>query len=126
MCIYSKTKGESCAIISLYVDDMFIFEIGEYCVNDTEKLLSSVIDMKDLGVAELILGIKIIRNDKDIVISQSSYIEKVLKKFDMLETILASNLMNPNFKLMNNTWSRVSQYRYSQIISYLMYDTYCT
>lgn len=65
-------------------------------------------DMKDLGVAKVILGIKIIRDDKGIVISQSKYIEKVLKKFDMIETVPASTPMNPNFKLMNNRESNIT------------------
>lgn len=62
MCFYSNTKGGSCVIISLYVDEMLIFGIDEYCINDTKKFLSSVFDMKDLGVIEVILGIKIIRH----------------------------------------------------------------
>lgn len=71
ICIYSKTKGESCVIISLYVNDMLIFGTSEYRINDIKKFLSSVFDIKDLRVVEVILGIKIIRDYKGIVISQS-------------------------------------------------------
>lgn len=83
-------------IISLYMDDMLTFETDEYCVNNIKRFMSSVFNMKDLGVTEVIIGIKIIWDDKEFVISQSGYIEKVLKKFNMLETISASTQVNPN------------------------------
>ncbi|GJR62246.1 hypothetical protein Tco_1504408 [Tanacetum coccineum] len=38
--------------------------------------------MKDIGEADVILGIKIKRENKGIVITQSHYIEKILKKFN--------------------------------------------
>ncbi|GJX71832.1 hypothetical protein Tco_0309003 [Tanacetum coccineum] len=38
--------------------------------------------MKDMGEADVILGIKITRENKGIVITQSHYIEKILKKFN--------------------------------------------
>jgi len=37
--------------------------------------------MKDTGETDVILGIKIIRNNDDICLSQSHYIEKVLGGF---------------------------------------------
>ncbi|GJT60189.1 zinc finger, CCHC-type containing protein [Tanacetum coccineum] len=40
-----------------------------------------VFSMKDMGEADVILGIKIKRGNKGIVITQSHYIEKILKKF---------------------------------------------
>nr|GEY04702.1 putative histone acetyltransferase HAC-like 1 [Tanacetum cinerariifolium] len=44
---------------------------------------SSRFSMKDMGKADVILGIKIRRKNKGIVITQSHYIEKILKKFIM-------------------------------------------
>ncbi|MCI46089.1 gag-pol polyprotein, partial [Trifolium medium] len=37
--------------------------------------------MKDLGEANVILGIKITRSEKGISLDQSHYVEKVLKKY---------------------------------------------
>nr|GEZ26565.1 hypothetical protein [Tanacetum cinerariifolium] len=47
-----------------------------------EKFLSSRFSMKDMGEADVILGIKIKRENKGIIIIQSYYIEKILKKFN--------------------------------------------
>nr|GEZ83180.1 hypothetical protein [Tanacetum cinerariifolium] len=63
-------------IICLYVDDMLIFGTDQDQVNKTKEFLSSKFDMKDLGEAEVILGIRIKRGNNGISVSQSHYIEK--------------------------------------------------
>lgn len=37
--------------------------------------MSSKFDMKDMGVADVILGMRIIRKDKNIILTQSHYVE---------------------------------------------------
>ncbi|GJT99023.1 zinc finger, CCHC-type containing protein [Tanacetum coccineum] len=58
--VYSKfddfCKG---VIICLYVDDMLIFGTDQNKVDKTKKFLSSRFSMKDMGEADVILGIKI-------------------------------------------------------------------
>nr|GEU86069.1 zinc finger, CCHC-type [Tanacetum cinerariifolium] len=82
-CMYSKfdASGKG-VIICLYVDDMLIFGTDQVQVNKTKEVLSSKFDMKDLGEAEVILGIRIKRENNCIFISQSHYIEKILTKFN--------------------------------------------
>ncbi|GJS65076.1 zinc finger, CCHC-type containing protein [Tanacetum coccineum] len=46
-------------IICLYVDDMLIFGTDQNQVDKTKKFLSSKFSMKDMGEADVILGIKI-------------------------------------------------------------------
>jgi hypothetical protein len=82
MCVYSKFSGVSGVIICLFVDDMLIFGNDMNVVIYANYFLSSNFDMKDLGEANLILGIKIIRNNEGPTLSQSRYIYKVLKKFN--------------------------------------------
>nr|GEU61702.1 zinc finger, CCHC-type [Tanacetum cinerariifolium] len=82
-CVYSKfyNSGKG-VIICLYVEDMFIFGTGQNQVDKTKKFLSSRFSMKDMGEANVILGVKIKRENKGIVITQSHYVEKILKKFN--------------------------------------------
>ncbi|KAK1413803.1 hypothetical protein QVD17_35586 [Tagetes erecta] len=80
-CVYSKfDKSGKGVIICLYVDDMLIFGTSQDQVDKTKEFLSSKFSMKDMGEAEVILGIRITRENNKISISQSHYIEKVLKK----------------------------------------------
>ena len=77
-CIYSKFQNGKGVMICLYVDDMLIFGTSINEVEETKAFLSKNFDMKDLGEADVILGIKIIRDGNHIGLSQSHYIEKVL------------------------------------------------
>ena len=63
-CVYSKfdDKGNG-VIICLYVDDMLIFDTSLLHVKKVKDYLASVFKMKDMGEADVILGIKIIRSN---------------------------------------------------------------
>lgn len=60
---------------------MLIFRTNLKLINSVKKFLLSHFYMKDLGKVNVILGTKVIRKDDDFILSQSHYIEKVLKKF---------------------------------------------
>ena len=46
-------------IVCLYVDDMLIMSKEIDDINATKRMLSSKFDMKDLGVVDLILGVRL-------------------------------------------------------------------
>nr|CAN80986.1 hypothetical protein VITISV_030770 [Vitis vinifera] len=79
-CIYNKYEDNTCVVICLYVDDMLIFGTSLEVVCETKKFLGLKFDMKDLGEAEVILGIKITRTPNGLKISQEHYVEKILKE----------------------------------------------
>ena len=59
---YVKTHNNVCVIVCLYVDDMLIIGTIMNIINSTKKMPNSNFDMKDLGLAYVILGIRIKRN----------------------------------------------------------------
>ncbi|GJR97559.1 zinc finger, CCHC-type containing protein [Tanacetum coccineum] len=126
-CVYSKffesSKG---VVICLYVDEMLIFGTDQVQVDLTKEFLSSRFSMKDIGEADVILGIRIKHESNGIAISQSHYIEKVLKKFNYFDCTLVSTHMDTSEKLMPNKGLAVSQLEYSRVISCLMYAMTCT
>ena len=61
---------------------MLIFRTNLQVVINTKSFLRSKFDMKDLGEAEVILGIKITRTLNRLNLSQEHYIEKILKSFE--------------------------------------------
>ncbi|GJY97320.1 hypothetical protein Tco_0514230 [Tanacetum coccineum] len=77
--------------------------------------------MERFEEADVILGIKIKRKNKGIVITQSHYIEKILKKFNLEDCFPVSTLMDPVEKLKPNTGKPVDQLEYSRAIGCLMY-----
>nr|GFA02949.1 zinc finger, CCHC-type [Tanacetum cinerariifolium] len=90
-------------------------------VDKTKKFLSSRFSMKDMREADVILGIKIKRENKEIVITQSHYIDKILKKFNREDCSPVSTLMDLVEKLKPNTGKPVDQLEYSRAICCLMY-----
>ena len=56
-------------------------------IKEVKIQLSSKFDMKDLGVASLILGMEIKRNhaDRKLWLNQRKYIETILHRFNMQE-----------------------------------------
>ncbi|GKC37235.1 zinc finger, CCHC-type containing protein, partial [Tanacetum coccineum] len=92
----------------------------------TKEFLSSKFSMKDMGEADVILGIRIKHGSNGIAIYQSHYIEKVLKKFNYFDCTLVSTPMDTSEKPMPNNGQAVSQLEYSRVFGYLMYAMTCT
>jgi hypothetical protein len=84
-CIYAKFKNEKFIFLVLYADDILLSSSDVHLLLETKSFLSSHFDMKDLGEASYVLGIEIHRDRRKGVLGllQKSYIEKVLKKFNM-------------------------------------------
>ncbi|GJW25182.1 zinc finger, CCHC-type containing protein [Tanacetum coccineum] len=95
-------------------------------VNPKKEFLSSRFSMKDMGEANVILGIRIKHESNGILISQSHYIEKVLKKFNYFDCTPISTPIDTSEKLMPNNDQAVSQLEYSRVIGCLMYAMTCT
>jgi hypothetical protein len=84
-CIYAKFKNRKFIFLVLYVDDILLASSYVHLLLETKDFLSSHFDMKDLGEASYVLEIEIRRDRREegLGLSQKSYIEKVLKKFNM-------------------------------------------
>ena len=77
--------------------------------------------MKDIGEANVILGVRIIRMGDSILLSQEQYIEKLLRKFRYYEFKPVSTLYDGYSKLMKNRGESISQPQYAQIIGSLLH-----
>ncbi|GKB99119.1 hypothetical protein Tco_0985256 [Tanacetum coccineum] len=88
--------------------------------------LNGDLDEEDIGEADVILGIMIKHKSNGIAISQSHYIEKVLKKFNYFDCTPVSTPMDTSDKLMPNNGQVISQLKYCRVIGCLMYATNCT
>lgn len=60
-CIYVKTTNDEYVIMCLYVDDTLIIWSNDRLVKSTKDMLNSRFDMKYMGLAKVILRIKITR-----------------------------------------------------------------
>jgi hypothetical protein len=77
--------------------------------------------MKDLGEADVILNIKLIKEESGITLSQSHYVEKILRHFGYMDSKPSPTPYDPSVTLRKNKNGTRDQLRYSQIIGSLMY-----
>jgi hypothetical protein len=117
------------------VDDILLKSSDVHLLLETKSFLSSHFDMKDLGEASYVLEIEIHQDrEKGVLeLSQKSYIEKVLKKFNMhkCNPTLAPIVKGVKF---GKFQSRRNQYEidemkavsYASAIGSLMYAQVCT
>ncbi|RVW71602.1 Retrovirus-related Pol polyprotein from transposon TNT 1-94 [Vitis vinifera] len=91
-----------------------------------KKFLGSKFDMKDLGEANVILGIKINRTPNGLKLSQKHYVEKILRKFEHFDCKSVSTPYYPSSQLKKNKEHSVAQIEYAHIIGSLMYLMNCT
>ncbi|KAL3337580.1 hypothetical protein AABB24_029959, partial [Solanum stoloniferum] len=125
-CVYIKYTLNQEVIVCLCVDDMLIMSKDIANVKATNRMLASKFDIKDLGVADLILGIKIHKTPNGLALSQSHYIQKVLEKFKYLNFKKAKTPTDVNLNLVKNKGESQSQLDYARVFGCLMYVTNCT
>ena len=92
-----------------------------YVINEVKSFLSKSFDMKDLGEADVILNIKLIKGENGITLSQSHYVEKILGRFGYIDSKPSPTPYDPSVMLRKNRKIAKDQLRYSQIIGSLIY-----
>ena len=72
----------------LYVDDRLLIGNNKEIIQELKTRLSSNFDMKDLGVANYILGMEIKRDraKRKLWLNQRKYVEIILQRFNMQES----------------------------------------
>ena len=68
-CVYVKNTEHGPVIICFYVDDMLIMGSNNEVIKTTKKMLNNKFNMKDFGVADVILGIKISKTSNELILS---------------------------------------------------------
>ncbi|KAJ9540991.1 hypothetical protein OSB04_027497 [Centaurea solstitialis] len=134
-CVYTKFSGSIVTFLVLYVDDILLIGNDVPTLQSVKSWLSKCFQMKDLGEAAYILGIKIYRNRSKrlIGLSQSTYIDKILKRFRMDESkkgfipmqhgIVLSKIQCP---VSSQDQDRMKSVPYASAIGSIMYAMLCT
>jgi hypothetical protein len=81
-CVYYHYGGGKGVILCLYVDDILIFGTSLELIKEAKDCLSQKFEMEDLGEADVILNIKLIKGENGgVTLSQTHYVEKMLSWF---------------------------------------------
>ena len=95
-------------------------------IQSTKDMLNSKFDMKDMGQADVILGVRITRTQDGLLLSQAHYVDAILEKFNRNDTGVARTPMDVSQHLSKNKGEGVQQLEYSRVIGSLMYLMSCT
>ena len=97
---YKEEKGEL-VIMAVHVDDCIITGSSEQLVEKSKKELNDLHSLTDLGPAHWLLGFKITRNltERTLALSQHSYIDSILTRFNFNDLKPSSIPIDPNTPL---------------------------
>ena len=133
-CVYKKNSESAIIFLILYMDDILFIENDIPMLQSIKTWVSQKFFMKDLGEASYILGIKIYRDrsKKMLGLSQSGYIDLMLKRFNVGESkrgylpidhgIQLSKKISPKTPEEKN---RISLISYASTVGSIMYAILC-
>ena len=78
--MFIKKSASGYAIIAVYVDDMNLIGTSKELI-ETAEILKKEFEMKDLGKTRYCLGLQIEHRKDGILVHQSNYTQKVLRRF---------------------------------------------
>ena len=134
-CVYKKLSGSFVVFLVLYVDDILLIGNDIPMLESIKSSLTRVFPMKDLGEATYILGIRIYRDRSKrlIGLSQSTYIGKVLERFNMQDSKKGFLPMSHGLSLSVSQCPATREQRdkmigipYASAIGSIMYAMLCT
>ena len=133
--MYLKQSKSGFLILTLSVDDILMASNDKRLVSETKAWLSSQFDMKDMGDAAYVLGVKILRDRsrRTLGLSQETYIKKVLERFNMANAKPIDTPVIKNHGLSKNDCpktpadrAKMAKVPYASAIGSLMYAMVCT
>ena len=119
----------------LYVDDILLIGNDVGTLSSVKVWLSTQFDMKDLGEASHILGIKVIRDRQKrmLGLSQATYIDQILTRYNMHDSKKGFVPFRLGISLSSNqcpkTHDEIERMRgipYASAVESLMYAMLCT
>jgi hypothetical protein len=144
-CVYSKQVENHFIYVVLYVDDMLLVGnnmdemllVGNNMdvIKEVKSQLSSKFDMKDLGAANFILGMKIKRDpaNKKFWLNLRKYVEAIFKRFSMhgckpmkVPIHIGVKLSTDQCPKTHEVEEDMSHVSYANAVGSLMYAMICT
>lgn len=99
-CVYLiNEKDAHPTLLAVYVDDLIIVSKNIDTVNHLKEELSRSLEVKDLGSVKYCIGIEFKRTNKNVILSQESYVSDLLERFNMSDCKPVKTPVDINTKL---------------------------
>jgi hypothetical protein len=135
LCVYVKRSNNSFIILSLYVDDILIAGNNKEMIETTKRWLSLNFEMKNMGEANYVLSVKVIRDrtKKLLGLIQESYIKKILEHYHMQDSKSIDIYIDKSLSLSCDMCPKTLEEKekmfkvpYASVVGSLMYAMMCT
>jgi hypothetical protein len=134
-CVYKRASGSALVFLVLYVDDISLIRNDIPMLEVVKTSLKRSFSMKDLGETAYVLGIKIYidRSKRLILLSQDTYIDKILNRFNMQDSKKSFLPMSHGITLSKSQCAtspdgqkKMSAIPYASAIGSIVYAMLCT
>ncbi|KAG8381639.1 hypothetical protein BUALT_Bualt06G0142500 [Buddleja alternifolia] len=134
-CVYKRHHEKVIMFLVLYVDDILLIGNDVGTLSAVKIWLSNQFDMKDLGEASYVLGIKLLRDRKNkmLGLSQAAYIDKILARYNMADSKKGSLPFRHGIQLSREQCPKTPKEEehmrnvpYASAVGSLMYVMLCT
>lgn len=127
-CMYVKHCDGSIIIVIIWVDDIIVASNDADAIITVKNSFKYRFKMKDLGQISYFLGIDFVMSKDCISINQSKCVNKVLRRFDMMDCKTKSVPCDPSVANMSHNDSQELEDPkiYKEIIGSLIYLMTCT
>lgn len=120
--LFIRNSNASFMFILVYVDDIIVTGSNSITVNEVIASLASRFSIKDLGNLNYFLGVEVVRNADDIILSQATYINEILNDELMADCKSANTSMSASELLKLNDGAPLTDAtRYRRVLGRLQY-----
>ncbi|KAJ0590261.1 putative RNA-directed DNA polymerase [Helianthus annuus] len=122
--LYIKDINKGKLVICLYVDDLIIASNSMHLITKFKESMNREFEMTDMGRLHYFLGMEVLYEDGNIILSQRKYMKNLLDKYKMTQCNTVSTPMEYGLKLSKDDPEEfVDEGVYRSLIGSLMYLT---
>jgi hypothetical protein len=120
--LFTKTVAKDLFVCQIYVDDIIFGSTNKSTCEEFSRIMIQKFEMSMMGELKYFLGFQIKQLQEGTFISQTKYIQDILKKFGMKDDKPIKTPMGTNGHLdLNRGGKSVDQKVYRSMIGYLLY-----
>jgi transposase InsO family protein len=99
--VFSLRSGTNLAVLAIHVDDSTFTATSRLFLDKTKSKIAKKFKITDLGPISWLLGVSIRRNEieRTISLSQTAYIDSILRRFNFTDCKALAMPMDPNSQL---------------------------
>jgi hypothetical protein len=129
--LYVRGAGDDLVYVLVYVDDLLIAAYDISTVQEVKSAIMASFDCRDMGEADLFLGLAIHRDReaRTITVSQKRMVEEVVAEYGMKDSRPKAVPMTPGTRLVKPEAGErleIERYPYSALVGSLLYIAGCT